>query len=110
MMTRSNEPDYRYCPFFFDASVRRGWFFRAEPGANPCRVSLDRPGELHTASVMRERIEASDRFNANKCPSAMIVPFFWPAGGLSGVGAALAGFGLVLFGLTTPQQGMGGLA
>jgi phosphate:Na+ symporter len=31
-------------------------------------------------------------------------------GRLSGVGAALAGFGLVLFGLTTLQQGMGGLA
>ena len=29
---------------------------------------------------------------------------------LSGCGAALAGFGLVLFGLTTLQQGMGGLA
>jgi phosphate:Na+ symporter len=33
------------------------------------------------------------------------------AGGrISGVGAAVAGFGLVLFGLTTLQQGMGGLA
>jgi phosphate:Na+ symporter len=33
------------------------------------------------------------------------------AGGrVSGAGAALAGFGLVLFGLTTLQQGMGGLA
>jgi phosphate:Na+ symporter len=33
------------------------------------------------------------------------------AGGrASGMGAALAGFGLVLFGLTTLQQGMGGLA
>ena len=31
-------------------------------------------------------------------------------GRMSGVGAALAGFGLVLFGLTTLQQGMGGLA
>src|SRR5215467_3542442 len=31
-------------------------------------------------------------------------------GRLSGCGAALAGFGLVLFGLTTLQQGMGGLA
>src|SRR5690349_21801136 len=31
-------------------------------------------------------------------------------GRVSGVGAALAGFGLVLFGLTTLQQGMGGLA
>src|ERR1700754_4318206 len=31
-------------------------------------------------------------------------------GGVSGMGAALAGFGLVLFGLTTLQQGMGGLA
>lgn len=31
-------------------------------------------------------------------------------GRLSGMGAALAGFGLVLFGLTTLQQGMGGLA
>ena len=31
-------------------------------------------------------------------------------GRLSGVGAALAGFALVLFGLTTLQQGMGGLA
>jgi len=31
-------------------------------------------------------------------------------GRLSGAGAALAGFGLVLFGLTTLQQGMGGLA
>src|SRR5262252_1420479 len=31
-------------------------------------------------------------------------------GRLSGSGAALAGFGLVLFGLTTLQQGMGGLA
>ncbi len=31
-------------------------------------------------------------------------------GRISGVGAALAGFGLVLFGLTTLQQGMGGLA
>src|SRR6201990_635239 len=29
-------------------------------------------------------------------------------GRISGVGAALAGFGLVLFGLTTLQQGMGG--
>ena len=32
------------------------------------------------------------------------------SGRVSGVGAALAGFGLVLFGLTTLQQGMGGLA
>ena len=32
------------------------------------------------------------------------------SGRLSGAGAALAGFGLVLFGLTTLQQGMGGLA
>src|ERR1700747_3797804 len=32
------------------------------------------------------------------------------SGRLSGGGAALAGFGLVLFGLTTLQQGMGGLA
>jgi phosphate:Na+ symporter len=32
------------------------------------------------------------------------------AGRVSGAGAALAGFGLLLFGLTTPQQGMGGLA
>jgi len=32
------------------------------------------------------------------------------SGRISGVGAALAGFGLVLFGLTTLQQGMGGLA
>jgi len=31
-------------------------------------------------------------------------------GRISGVGGALAGFGLVLFGLTTLQQGMGGLA
>ncbi|KRR01021.1 sodium:proton antiporter [Bradyrhizobium jicamae] len=31
-------------------------------------------------------------------------------GRLSGAGGALAGFGLVLFGLTTLQQGMGGLA
>lgn len=31
-------------------------------------------------------------------------------GRISGVGTALAGFGLVLFGLTTLQQGMGGLA
>src|SRR6516164_104229 len=31
-------------------------------------------------------------------------------GRVSGVGAALAGFGLLLFGLTTQQQGMGGLA
>jgi phosphate:Na+ symporter len=31
-------------------------------------------------------------------------------GRVSGAGAALAGFGLVLFGLTTLQQGMGGLA
>jgi len=31
-------------------------------------------------------------------------------GRMSGAGAALAGFGLVLFGLTTLQQGMGGLA
>jgi len=31
-------------------------------------------------------------------------------GRVSGVGAALAGFGLVLFGLTTLQEGMGGLA
>src|SRR5262249_61392230 len=31
-------------------------------------------------------------------------------GRISGVGAALAGFGLLLFGLTTLQQGMGGLA
>jgi phosphate:Na+ symporter len=31
-------------------------------------------------------------------------------GRISGMGAALAGFGLVLFGLTTLQQGMGGLA
>jgi phosphate:Na+ symporter len=31
-------------------------------------------------------------------------------GRISGIGAALAGFGLVLFGLTTLQQGMGGLA
>jgi phosphate:Na+ symporter len=31
-------------------------------------------------------------------------------GRVSGMGAALAGFGLVLFGLTTLQQGMGGLA
>jgi len=31
-------------------------------------------------------------------------------GRVSGIGAALAGFGLVLFGLTTLQQGMGGLA
>jgi len=31
-------------------------------------------------------------------------------GRLSGAGAALAGFGLLLFGLTTLQQGMGGLA
>jgi phosphate:Na+ symporter len=31
-------------------------------------------------------------------------------GRTSGMGAALAGFGLVLFGLTTLQQGMGGLA
>jgi phosphate:Na+ symporter len=32
------------------------------------------------------------------------------SGRMSGAGAALAGFGLVLFGLTTLQQGMGGLA
>jgi phosphate:Na+ symporter len=32
------------------------------------------------------------------------------SGRVSGTGAALAGFGLVLFGLTTLQQGMGGLA
>jgi phosphate:Na+ symporter len=32
------------------------------------------------------------------------------SGRLSGAGAAFAGFGLVLFGLTTLQQGMGGLA
>ena len=32
------------------------------------------------------------------------------SGRLSGAGASLAGFGLVLFGLTTLQQGMGGLA
>ncbi|MGY3618728.1 Na/Pi cotransporter family protein [Bradyrhizobium sp. USDA 10063] len=32
------------------------------------------------------------------------------SGRIAGVGAALAGFGLVLFGLTTLQQGMGGLA
>jgi phosphate:Na+ symporter len=32
------------------------------------------------------------------------------SGRLSGAGAALAGFGLVLFGLTTLQHGMGGLA
>jgi phosphate:Na+ symporter len=32
------------------------------------------------------------------------------SGRVSGAGAALAGFGLVLFGLTTLQQGMGGLA
>src|ERR1700757_33811 len=32
------------------------------------------------------------------------------SGRLGGAGAALAGFGLVLFGLTTLQQGMGGLA
>src|SRR6476619_7358726 len=32
------------------------------------------------------------------------------AGRLTASGAALAGFGLVLFGLTTLQQGMGGLA
>src|SRR6201999_1063563 len=32
------------------------------------------------------------------------------SGRASGAGAALAGFGLVLFGLTTLQQGMGGLA
>jgi phosphate:Na+ symporter len=32
------------------------------------------------------------------------------SGRISGAGAALAGFGLVLFGLTTLQQGMGGLA
>src|SRR5215813_3475919 len=32
------------------------------------------------------------------------------SGWISGAGAALAGFGLVLFGLTTLQQGMGGLA
>src|SRR5215831_5550937 len=32
------------------------------------------------------------------------------SGRTSGAGAALAGFGLVLFGLTTLQQGMGGLA
>ena len=31
-------------------------------------------------------------------------------GRISGLGAALAGFGLLLFGLTTLQQGMGGLA
>src|SRR5499433_4380933 len=31
-------------------------------------------------------------------------------GRVSGAGAALAGFGLILFGLTTLQQGMGGLA
>src|SRR5262249_56045397 len=31
-------------------------------------------------------------------------------GRVSGAGAALAGFALVLFGLTTLQQGMGGLA
>src|ERR1700761_1394982 len=31
-------------------------------------------------------------------------------GRISGAGAALAGFALVLFGLTTLQQGMGGLA
>src|SRR6476660_589128 len=31
-------------------------------------------------------------------------------GRVSGMGSALAGFGLVLFGLTTLQQGMGGLA
>src|SRR5262249_35532846 len=31
-------------------------------------------------------------------------------GRIAGMGAALAGFGLVLFGLTTLQQGMGGLA
>src|SRR5262249_59117014 len=31
-------------------------------------------------------------------------------GRISGAGAALAGFGLVLFGLTTLQQGLGGLA
>jgi phosphate:Na+ symporter len=30
------------------------------------------------------------------------------SGRVSGAGAALAGFGLVLFGLTTLQQGMGG--
>ncbi len=32
------------------------------------------------------------------------------SGRIAGAGAALAGFGLVLFGLTTLQQGMGGLA
>src|SRR6201997_939412 len=32
------------------------------------------------------------------------------SGRVSGTGAALAGFGLVLFGLTTLQQGMGGVA
>ena len=32
------------------------------------------------------------------------------SGRVSGAGAALAGFGLILFGLTTLQQGMGGLA
>jgi phosphate:Na+ symporter len=32
------------------------------------------------------------------------------SGRISGAGAALAGFGLVLFGLTTLQQGMGGLS
>jgi phosphate:Na+ symporter len=32
------------------------------------------------------------------------------SGRVSGAGAAIAGFGLVLFGLTTLQQGMGGLA
>ena len=32
------------------------------------------------------------------------------SGRISGAGAALAGFGLVLFGLTTLQQGMGGVA
>jgi hypothetical protein len=32
------------------------------------------------------------------------------SGRVSGAGAALAGFALVLFGLTTLQQGMGGLA
>ena len=32
------------------------------------------------------------------------------SGRVSGAGTALAGFGLVLFGLTTLQQGMGGLA
>ena len=32
------------------------------------------------------------------------------SGRVSGSGAALAGFGLILFGLTTLQQGMGGLA